>query len=53
MAVPFSDLRSRQPRTTDGQLDLDDIEAILVIIDTAAMPPGAAGTLWVDDVGLY
>ena len=53
VAVPFSDLRSRQPRTTDGQLDLDDIEAILVIIDTAAMPPGAAGTLWVDDVGLY
>ena len=53
VAVPFSELRSRHPRVTDGQLDLDDLEAVLLIIDTTAMPPGAAGTLWIDDVGLY
>ena len=53
VAVPFSDLRTRHPRVSDGQLDLDDLEAVLLIIDTAAMPPGAAGTLWIDDVGLY
>lgn len=53
VAVPFSELRSRHPRVTDGQLDLDDLEAVLLIIDTSAMPPGAAGTLWIDDVGLY
>lgn len=53
VAVPFSDLRTRHPHVTDGQLDLDDLEAVLLIIDTAAMPPGAAGTLWIDDVGLY
>ena len=53
VAVPFSELRSRHPRVTDGQLDLDDLEAVLLIIDTASMPPGAAGTLWIDDVGLY
>ena len=53
VAVPFSELRSRHPRVTDGQLNLDDLEAVLLIIDTTAMPPGAAGTLWIDDVGLY
>lgn len=53
VAVPFGNLRSRQPRTTDGQLDLDAVEAILLIVDTTAMPPGAAGTLWLDDVGMY
>ena len=53
LAVPFSDLRSRHPRATDGRLDLDALEAVLLIIDTTSMPPGAAGTLWLDDVGLY
>ena len=53
LAVPFSELRSRHPRVTDGKLDLDALEAVLLIIDTTAMPPGAAGTLWIDDVGLY
>lgn len=53
VAVPFSELRSRHPRVTDGRLDLEDLEAVLLIIDTASMPPGAAGTLWIDDVGLY
>ena len=53
VVVPFSELRTRHPRASDGQLDLDAVEAVLLIIDTAAMPPGAAGTLWIDDVGLY
>ena len=53
VAVPFSELRSRHPRVTDGQLDLDDLEAVLLIVDTTTMPPGAAGTLWIDEIGLY
>ena len=53
VAVPFSELRSRHPRVSDGQPDLDALEAVLLIIDTRSMPPGAAGTLWIDDLGLY
>ena len=52
LAVPFSRLRSRDPRT-DGRLDLDEVEAVILIVDVDSVPAGTAGTLWFDDVGLY
>ena len=43
----------RHPRVSDGQPDLDGLAAVLLTGDTTTMPPGGAGTLRVDDVGLY
>lgn len=52
VAVPFESLRSINP-TTDGQLDLDKVRAIVFVIDKGAMKPGSRGTIWIDDVGVY
>ncbi len=52
LSVPFGRLRSRDP-ATDGRLDLDEIEAVIFIVDVDSVPAGTAGTLWFDDVGLY
>ena len=52
LTVPFSRLRSRDP-ATDGRLDLDEVEAVIFIVDADAVPAGTAGTLWFDDAGLY
>ena len=50
--IPFSRLRSQDP-ATDGRLDLDEVEAVIFIVDVDSVPAGTAGTLWFDDVGLY
>jgi hypothetical protein len=52
VTVPFARLRSINPRT-DGRLDLDQVTALVFVLDRGAMKPGAAGTLWIDDLGLY
>jgi hypothetical protein len=50
--VPFDRLRSVAPMS-DGALDLDDIEAIVFLVDIGAVPPGTEGTIWIDDLGVY
>ena len=52
LAVPFRNLRSRDP-DSDGRLDLQEVEAVLFMINSASVPENTAGTLWLGDVGLY
>jgi hypothetical protein len=52
VAVPFERLRSVNPRT-DGRLDLDKVRALVFVLDRGAVKPGARGTIWVDDLGVY
>jgi len=50
--VPFASLRSINPRT-DGRLDLAKVRAVVFNLDQGAVKPGTAGTIWIDDLGLY
>jgi PHP domain/Carbohydrate binding domain (family 11) len=52
IALPFSRLRSINP-ATDGRLDLDKVRAIVFVLDKGSDKPGTAGTIWLDDVGVY
>ena len=52
VTLPFSRLRSVDP-ATDGGLDLANIEAIVILIDIGAVPPGTDGVIWLDDLGVY
>jgi hypothetical protein len=52
VAVPFDRLRSINPRT-DGRLDLDQVRALVFVIDRGAVKPDTTGTVWLDDVGVY
>lgn len=52
VAVPFERLRSLDP-ASDGALDLSRVTAMGFVLDDLTVPPGTAGTLWIDDVGLY
>jgi carbohydrate binding protein with CBM11 domain len=52
VAVPFSRLRSINKKT-DGRLDLDKVRQLVFVIDRGAEKPGASGTIWIDDVGVY
>ena len=52
LAIPFDRLRSINPHT-DGRLDLDQVRAIVFVVDRGAVKPGTTGTIWIDDVGLY
>jgi hypothetical protein len=52
IAVPFSGLRSIDPRT-DGRFDADRVRAIVFLIDEASVKPGTAGTVWLDEIGVY
>jgi hypothetical protein len=50
--VPFANMRSRDP-DSDGQFDLEQIRALAFTLDNGAVKPGTAGTIWLDDVGVY
>jgi hypothetical protein len=52
VAVPFERMRSINPRT-DGRLDLDKVRALVIVLDKGADKPGTAGTIWLDEVGVY
>jgi hypothetical protein len=50
--VPFERLRSIDPKT-DGRLDLDKVRALVFVLDRGSVKPGARGTIWLDDLGVY
>ena len=52
VSVPFARLRSINPRT-DGRLDLDRVRGLMFVLDRGAIKPGTAGTIWLDDLGVY
>jgi hypothetical protein len=52
VAVPFARLRSINKKT-DGRLDKDKVRSIVFVMDKGAEKPGASGTIWIDDVGVY
>ena len=52
MALPFARLRSIN-KNTDGRLDLDKVRALVFVLDKGAVKPGSAGTIWIDEVGVY
>jgi hypothetical protein len=52
IALPFSRFRSINP-ATDGRLDLDKVRALVFVLDKGSDKPGTAGTIWIDDVGVY
>ena len=52
VALPFARLRSINPKT-DGRLDLDKVRALVFVLDRGSVKPGARGTIWLDDLGVY
>jgi hypothetical protein len=52
VAIPFARLRSIN-KASDGRLDLDEVRAIVFVLDKGAEKPGAEGTIWLDEVGVY
>jgi hypothetical protein len=52
VAVPFARLRSINP-ATDGKLDLEQVKALVFVIDKGAVKPGTTGSIWLDDLGTY
>jgi len=49
ITVYFDDLRA-SGATSNSLPVLEDVEAILFVVDTVNTPLGASGTLWIDDV---
>lgn len=52
VAVPFARLRSINP-ATDGKLDLDQVKALVFVLDKGSVKPGTKGTIWLDGLGTY
>src|SRR4030095_12908338 len=52
VAVPFAGVRSIHPHT-DGRRDLDQVRALVFVLDKGSVKPGTAGTIWIDDLGTY
>ena len=52
VAVPFSRFRTTDPGT-DGQLDLDQVESLVLLVDTGTVPSSTRGTIWFRDLDLY
>ena len=52
VTVPFATMRSHDP-DSDGQLDLGQIRALTFTLDSGAVKHGTAGTIWLDDLGVY
>ncbi|MEE2638405.1 MAG: CehA/McbA family metallohydrolase [Acidobacteriota bacterium] len=52
LAIPFDRFDSVEP-VSDHRLDLNAVEAIVLLVDTGAADPGTRGVIWVDDLGLF
>ena len=52
VTVPFSRFRTTDPGT-DGRLDLDQVESLVLLVDTGTVPPGTRGRIWFRDLDLY
>ena len=52
ITLPFSRLRSVSPQT-DGRFNPDATAAIVFLVDLGGLDPGTAGTIWIDNLGVY
>ncbi|MGE0454059.1 MAG: CehA/McbA family metallohydrolase [Vicinamibacteria bacterium] len=52
VTVPFAKLRTLNAKS-DGRLDPDGVESIVLVLDHAAVRPGTQGRIWVDDLSAY
>jgi hypothetical protein len=52
VTVPFSKLRTLNAKS-DGRLDPDKVESLVLVLDHAAVRPGTQGRIWVDDLSTY
>lgn len=52
VAVPFNRFRTLES-STDGQLDLNEVEGVLFIVNADSVMPGTTGTIWFDDLDMY
>jgi hypothetical protein len=52
VVIPFARLRSINPNT-DGKLDLDQVKALVFVVDKGSVKPGTQGTIWLDALGTY
>ncbi len=52
VAVPFDRFRTRDP-ASDGRLDLDRVEGLVLLVDRGALHPGHRGVIWIDDLAVY
>ena len=51
VVVRFKDMKP-VGRASSNQLDLDVVDALLVVVDTVNTSPGSAGVVWLNDVQL-
>ena len=52
VTVPFAGLRNVIDDPL-GTLELGDTQAIVFLVDIGAVPPGTAGTIWIDNLRVY
>jgi hypothetical protein len=52
VVLPFARFRSINPKS-DGRLDLDKVQALVFVIDGAAVKTGTAGTIGLAGLGVY
>jgi len=50
--LPFTRFRTLNPRS-DGRLDLDQVRALVFVLDHATVKPGTKGTIWITDIETY
>lgn len=52
VTVPFARLRNVID-DPNGTLELGETQAIVFLVDIGAVPPGTAGTIWIDNLRVY
>ena len=50
--LPFERFRTLNPKS-DGRLDLDQVRALVFVLDHATVKPGTRGVIWLADVSAY
>lgn len=50
--LPFERFRTLNP-SSDGRLDLDQVRALVFVVDPATVKPGTEGTIWLTDLAVY
>ncbi len=50
--LPFERFRTLNARS-DGRLDLDQVRALVFVVDPATVKPGTEGTIWLTDLAVY